>query len=131
MDLSYYPGCTLKTKAKGLEDSAIAAMNALGVRPVESERWNCRGPVCSLRQADLAHPRPRVRKFTRVNDGAADRVAVADGHDGLRAEEATARAIAQQRVAVGQRVDSLECLLAARSVELLQLGGDSRADIVR
>ena len=30
MDLSYYPGCTLKTKAKSLEDPAIASMAALG-----------------------------------------------------------------------------------------------------
>ena len=43
MELSYYPGCTLKTRAKGLEDSAVAATDTLGIRLAEIERWNCYG----------------------------------------------------------------------------------------
>ncbi len=43
MELSYYPGCTLKTKAKNFEDSAIASMTALGINLKEIPRWNCCG----------------------------------------------------------------------------------------
>ena len=32
MKISYYPGCTLKTKAKNLEDAAIASLDALGIQ---------------------------------------------------------------------------------------------------
>ncbi|MCL0059645.1 hypothetical protein M1O20_04060 [Dehalococcoidia bacterium] len=35
MNLSYYPGCTLKTKARNFEDSAIASMAVLGIDLVE------------------------------------------------------------------------------------------------
>ena len=34
MKIGYYPGCTLKTKAKNLEDSALASLTALGPAPV-------------------------------------------------------------------------------------------------
>jgi len=33
MSLAYYPGCTLKTKAKNLEEPAIASMEVLGSQP--------------------------------------------------------------------------------------------------
>lgn len=74
MDLSYYPGCTLKTKAKGLEDSAIAAMDALDVKLVEIERWNCCGTVYSLAEDDLAHHLAPVRNLIRVKEQGGDRV---------------------------------------------------------
>ena len=74
MDLSYYPGCTLKTKAKGLEDSAIASMDALGIRLVEIDRWNCCGTVYSLAEDDLAHHLAPVRNLIRVKEQGSDRV---------------------------------------------------------
>ena len=74
MDLSYYPGCTLKTKAKGLEASAVACMDALGIRMVEIERWNCCGTVYSLAEDDLAHHLAPVRNLIRVKEQGSDRV---------------------------------------------------------
>ena len=74
MDLSYYPGCTLKTKARGLEDSAMAAMAALGVNLVEIPRWNCCGTVYSLADDDLAHHLAPVRNLIRVQEQGADKV---------------------------------------------------------
>jgi len=74
MELSYYPGCTLKTKAKGLEDSAIASMNVLGIRLVEIERWNCCGTVYSLAEDDLAHHLAPVRNLIRVKEQGSNRV---------------------------------------------------------
>jgi len=74
MELSYYPGCTLKTKAKGLEDSALASMEALGVRLVEIERWNCCGTVYSLAEDDLAHHLAPVRNLIRVKEQGNGRV---------------------------------------------------------
>ena len=53
MKIGYYPGCTLKTKAKALEDSALAALEALGMEVEELERWNCCGTVYSLAEDDL------------------------------------------------------------------------------
>jgi len=74
MDLSYYPGCTLKTQARGLEDSAVAAMAALGVNLVEIPRWNCCGTVYSLADDDLAHHLAPVRNLIRVQEQGADKV---------------------------------------------------------
>lgn len=68
MNLSYYPGCTLKTKAKNLEDSAIASMAALGVNMVELPRWNCCGTVFSLADDDLVHQLAPVRNLIRVKE---------------------------------------------------------------
>lgn len=68
MDISYYPGCTLKTKAKNFEDSALASMVALGINPVELPRWNCCGGVYSLADDDLVHHLAPVRDLIRVKE---------------------------------------------------------------
>ena len=68
MDISYYPGCTLKTKAKNLEDSAQASMAALGVNLIELTRWNCCGGVYSLAEDDLVHHLAPVRNLIRVKE---------------------------------------------------------------
>ncbi len=74
MKIGYYPGCTLKTKAKNLEDSALAALRALDVEVTELERWNCCGAVYSLADDDLVHLLAPVRDLIRAKDGGYDKV---------------------------------------------------------
>ena len=45
MKYSYYPGCTLRTKAKKLDDYARASAKALGFELEEIEDWQCCGGV--------------------------------------------------------------------------------------
>ena len=68
MDLSYYPGCTLKTKARNLEEPAIASLAALGINLVELPRWNCCGAVYSFAEDDLVHQLAPVRNLIRVKE---------------------------------------------------------------
>jgi heterodisulfide reductase subunit B len=68
MKLSYYPGCTLKTKAKHFETSALACLDALGIEYEELERWNCCGAVYSLADDDLLHLLAPVRDLIRVKE---------------------------------------------------------------
>ncbi|MFC1938575.1 CoB--CoM heterodisulfide reductase iron-sulfur subunit B family protein [Chloroflexota bacterium] len=76
MELSYYPGCTLKTRAKNFEDSAIAVTAALGIDLKEVARWNCCGAVYSLADDDLIHQLAPVRDLIRVKEQEQDKVAV-------------------------------------------------------
>jgi len=75
VDLNYYPGCTLKTKARGLEDSAIASMAVLGINLVEIQRWNCCGAVYSLADDDLVHFLAPIRNLIRAREQGAHKVA--------------------------------------------------------
>ncbi len=68
MKLSYYPGCTLKTKAKNLEQSALASLDILGIEYEELPRWNCCGAVYSLSDDDLIHMLAPVRDLIRVRE---------------------------------------------------------------
>ena len=68
MKVSYYPGCTLKTKAKNLEAAAITSMAALGIELAELPRWNCCGAVHSLADDDLIHQIAPVRDLIRAKD---------------------------------------------------------------
>ena len=43
MKFSYYPGCTLKTKAQDLEKYALDSAAALGVELEEQKDWQCCG----------------------------------------------------------------------------------------
>ncbi len=74
MKVTYYPGCTLKTKAKNLEDAAVASMKALGVEMEELTRWNCCGAVHSLADDDLIHHVAPVRDLVRAMEQGSDAV---------------------------------------------------------
>jgi len=72
MKISYYPGCTLKTKAKNLDLAAVASLEALGVEVKEIDRWNCCGAVHSLTADDLIHQVGPVRNLIRAKEEGAD-----------------------------------------------------------
>lgn len=74
MNVKYYPGCTLKSKAKNLETAAVASLKALGVEMEEIERWNCCGAVYSLAEDDLIHKVAPVRNLIRVQEQGGDKV---------------------------------------------------------
>jgi len=68
MKIAYYPGCTLKTKARNLETSALAGFDALGIEYEELPRWNCCGAVYSLADDDLIHIVAPVRDLIRAKE---------------------------------------------------------------
>jgi heterodisulfide reductase subunit B len=74
MKISYYPGCTLKTKAANLEAAAVASLAALGIDVEEIDRWNCCGAVFSLTADDLIHQVGPVRNLIRARDQGADKL---------------------------------------------------------
>ena len=74
MKISYYPGCTLKTKAKNLDRAAIASLEALGIEVQEIDRWNCCGAVHSLTADDLIHQVGPVRNLVRAKEQGATRL---------------------------------------------------------
>jgi len=68
MNVSYYPGCTLKTKAANLDRTAVAALEALGVTLEELPRWNCCGAVFSLSDDNLINLLAPVRDLIRTRE---------------------------------------------------------------
>lgn len=74
MKVSYYPGCTLKTRAKEFEGSAIASMATFGIELDELPSWNCCGAVYSLADDDLIHQLAPVRILIRVMEQGYDKV---------------------------------------------------------
>lgn len=74
MKISYYPGCTLKTKAKNLDMAAVASLEALGVEVNELDRWNCCGAVHSLTADDLIHQVGPVRNLIRAKEEGATKL---------------------------------------------------------
>lgn len=74
MKVSYYPGCTLKTKAKNLETAAIASLAALDIELEELPRWNCCGAVHSLADDDLIHQVAPIRDLIRAKEQGSDKI---------------------------------------------------------
>ena len=62
MTYSYYPGCTLKTKAKDLDRYARVSAEALGVTLAEIEDWQCCGAVYPLALDEIATKLSAVRE---------------------------------------------------------------------
>ena len=48
MKYSYYPGCTLRTKAKDLDAYARASAAALGFELEEVDQWQCCGGIALI-----------------------------------------------------------------------------------
>lgn len=58
---SYYPGCTLKTKAKELDRYARLSAEALGIELRELENWQCCGAVYPMAKDEVATKLSSVR----------------------------------------------------------------------
>lgn len=61
MTFSYYPGCTLSTKAKELDKCGRIAAQALGVELEEIEAWQCCGAVYPQAEDEIATKLSAVR----------------------------------------------------------------------
>ena len=68
MKIPYYPGCTLKTKAKNFEESALVAAQLLGVELEELPTWHCCGTFSSLAADDLIHYVAPLRNLIQVRE---------------------------------------------------------------
>jgi heterodisulfide reductase subunit B len=66
MELSYYPGCTIKTSARNYETSAKAALAWLNAHLNEMEDWTCCGVVHPLAQDDLYHQLAPIRVLNHM-----------------------------------------------------------------
>ena len=51
MTYSYFPGCTLKTRAKDLDHWGRESMKALGIELAELPEWQCCGAVYPIARA--------------------------------------------------------------------------------
>ena len=61
MKVSYFPGCTLKNKAKDLDLYAYKSAEALGVTLEEIENWQCCGGVFTMAENEVATKLSSVR----------------------------------------------------------------------
>ena len=64
MKYSYYPGCTLKTKAKELDRYARLSAEALGITLNELPEWQCCGGAYTTAQDEIATKLASVRAIT-------------------------------------------------------------------
>ena len=61
MTYSYYPGCTLRTKAKDLDTYARKSAEALGFTLEELQDWQCCGAVYPMATDEIATKLSAVR----------------------------------------------------------------------
>lgn len=64
MKYSYYPGCTLKTKAQELEKYALDSAKVLGIELEEQSDWQCCGAVYPLATDEMATKLSAVRSLS-------------------------------------------------------------------
>lgn len=69
MIFSYYPGCTLSTKAKDLDRCGRLSAAALGVELQEIENWQCCGAVYPQAEDEIATRLSAVRALAAARDG--------------------------------------------------------------
>ena len=68
MKVSYFPGCTLKNKAKDLDMYAYKSAEALGVTLEEIENWQCCGGVFTTASDEVATKLSSVRALKYASE---------------------------------------------------------------
>ncbi len=68
MKFSYFPGCTLKTKAKELDRDTRASAEALGIVLEELPEWQCCGAVYPQAKDEIATKLSSVRALAAARD---------------------------------------------------------------
>ena len=68
MKVSYFPGCTLKNKAKDLDLYAYKSAEVLGVTLEEIENWQCCGGVFTTANDEIATKLSSVRALKYAGD---------------------------------------------------------------
>ena len=68
MKFSYYPGCTLSTKAKELDRLGRLSAQALGVTLEEIEEWQCCGAVYPQAEDEIASKLSAVRALNAAKE---------------------------------------------------------------
>ena len=68
MKVSYFPGCTLKTKAKDLDTYARKCAEVLGVTLEEIDNWQCCGGVFTTSTDELATKLSSVRALAHAKE---------------------------------------------------------------
>ena len=76
MTYSYFPGCTLRNKAKDLDTYARKSAEALGFTLEELPSWQCCGGVYPLGADEIASKLPSVRALDAAKQKDQDLVAV-------------------------------------------------------
>ena len=68
MKVSYFPGCTLKNKARDLDDYAVKSAKALGIELEEIDNWQCCGGVFTTAKNEVATKLSSVRALKYASD---------------------------------------------------------------
>ncbi len=68
MEVTYFPGCTLRTKAKELDLYTQLSAQALGIKLCEIDAWQCCGGVFSTARDEIASKLPSVRALIAARD---------------------------------------------------------------
>ena len=68
MTYSYYPGCTLRNKAKDLDTYARLSAKALGIELEELPEWQCCGGVYPMGSDEIAPKLSSVRALVAARD---------------------------------------------------------------
>lgn len=72
MKFSYYPGCTLKTKAKELDAYGRRAAKALGIELEEIENWQCCGAVYPQAEDEIVTKLSAIRTLNAAKEKGQD-----------------------------------------------------------
>ncbi len=68
MKVGYYPGCTLKGKAKSLDETTLHAVGLLGRELVEIPDWTCCGATTPLTETKIANLIAQTRLLAKTRD---------------------------------------------------------------
>lgn len=77
MEISYYPGCTLKANAKNLETTMLPLLELFNIKAKELEEWYCCGVSFSQASDNLMQQLAPIRTLIRAKESGNKKLLVA------------------------------------------------------
>jgi heterodisulfide reductase subunit B len=74
MEISYYPGCSVKTNALNFETTALEVLKRLDITALELESWYCCGVMFSMASDNLMHQLAPIRTLIKAKESGRDRL---------------------------------------------------------
>lgn len=123
LELSYMPGCTLKTKAKNFETTSLKLLELLGVHAEELPDWYCCGTTYSLASDNVMNHLGSIRTLVKAKEAGKGQLLVLCSmcYNTLRRAQELVRSDEEKRHKVNEFMYDEETDFAGDEVRILHL----------
>jgi len=123
MEISYYPGCSIKTNGINFETTALAVLSRLDISAQELASWYCCGVMFSMVSDNLMHQIAPIRTLIKAKKSGRGRLLTLCSmcYNTLKRAERFMRSDKEKRDTINEFMDSEDTIYNGDEVEVVHI----------